>query len=157
MTRRIVTAREQRDLLSPWLIQAVEVDDRKRKPVEQQDDSQTTTENSEKNWSGDDSQPHAPGAVISQSPYAPDPYSQGSGAYYPAQFSSGGGGSGGGSSQSYGPHSTGRPSGGPPSASLTQALQKAGVDPAMYPLIQGFSAAEGNNPSGAPTLGKPLV
>lgn len=153
MTRRIVTAREQRELLSPWVIEAVEDDDRKRKPVVGEDDSKTTTETSEKDWSGDDSKPHAPGAVISQNPYAPDPYSSGSGAYYPAQFSSGGGGSGGGSSQSYGPHSTGRPSGGPPSASLTQALQKAGVDPAMYPLIQGFSAAEGNNPSGAPTLG----
>ena len=156
MTRRIVTAREQRELLSPWMIEAVEDDDRKRKPVEQQDDSAATTETSEKNWSGDDAEsgkPHAPGAVISQNPYAPDPYSSGSGGYYPAQFSSGGGGSGGGSSQSYGPRSTGTPSGGPPSASLTQALQKAGVDPAMYPLIQGFSAAEGNNPSGAPTLG----
>lgn len=154
MTRRIVTAREQRDLLSPWLIQADAEDDRKRKPAEQQQDSKgTTTEISEEDWSGDDNTPHAPGAVISQNPYAPDPYSQGSGAYYPAQFSSGGGGSGGGSSQSYGPRSTGTPSGGPPSASLTQALQKAGIDPAMYPLIQGFSAAEGNNPSGAPTLG----
>ena len=153
MTRRIVTAREQRELLSPWMIEAVEDDDRKRKPVVGEDDSKTTTETSEKDWSGDDSKPHAPGAVISQNPYAPDPYSSGSGAYYPAQFSSGGGGSGGGSSQSYGPRSTGRPSGGPPSASLTQALQRAGVDPAMYPLIQGFSVAEGNNPSGAPTLG----
>ena len=154
MTRRIVTAREQRELLSPWMIEAVEDDDRKRKPVVGEDDSKTTTETSEKNWSGDDeNKPHAPGAVISQNPYAPDPYSSGSGAYYPAQFSSGGGGSGGGSSQSYGPHSTTSPSGGPPSASLTQALQKAGVDPAMFPLIQGFSAAEGNNPSGAPTLG----
>lgn len=153
MTRRIVTAREQRELLSPWMIEAVEDDDRKRKPVVGEDDSKTTTETSEKDWSGDDNKPHAPGAVISQNPYAPDPYSSGSGAYYPAQFSSGGGGSGGGSSQSYGPHSTTSPSGGPPSASLTQALQKAGVDPAMFPLIQGFSAAEGNNPSGAPTLG----
>ena len=74
MTRRIVTAREQRELLSPWMIEAVEDDDRKRKPVVGEDDSKTTTETSEKDWSGDDSKPHAPGAVISQNPYAPDPF-----------------------------------------------------------------------------------
>lgn len=49
------------------------------------------------------------------------------------------------------PVSTG--AGGPPSKDLTEALQRAGIDPAMYPLISGFSATEGNNPSGAPTLG----
>lgn len=48
---------------------------------------------------------------------------------------------------------SGHPDGGPPSTSLTQALQRAGVDPAMYPMISGFSATEGNNPEGAPTLG----
>jgi hypothetical protein len=45
------------------------------------------------------------------------------------------------------------PDGGPPSENLTQALQRAGIDPSMYPLISGFSATEGNNPEGAPTLG----
>ena len=57
----------------------------------------------------------------------------------------GGGGSFGGSSAT--------PGGGAPSQSLTEALGRAGIDPAMYPLISGFSATEGNNPSGAPTLG----
>ena len=66
--------------------------------------------------------------------------------------SGGGGGSwGGGSSSGGGPTST--PSGGPPSQSLNQALERAGIDPAMYPMIQGFSVTEGNNPSGVPTLG----
>ena len=45
------------------------------------------------------------------------------------------------------------PDGGPPSSSLTQALQRAGIDPSMYSTISGFSSTEGNNPSGAPTLG----
>lgn len=48
---------------------------------------------------------------------------------------------------------SGHPDGGPPSQSLTEALTRAGIDPAMHPLISGFSATEGNNPSGAPTLG----
>lgn len=39
------------------------------------------------------------------------------------------------------------------SNNLTAALQQAGIDPRMYPLIQAFSVAEGNNPSGVPTLG----
>lgn len=47
----------------------------------------------------------------------------------------------------------GHPDGGPPSKDLTEALQRAGIDPSMYPMITGFSATEGNNPSGAPTLG----
>lgn len=81
---------------------------------------------------------------------------QGNGVYYtknPNYSGGGGGGSagtnGGGGAKSNG----GSPSGGPPSQSLTEALQRAGIDSAMYPLISGFSAAEGNNPSGAPTLG----
>lgn len=45
------------------------------------------------------------------------------------------------------------PSGGPPSQSLTEALTRAGIPAEMHPLIQGFSATEGKNPSGAPTLG----
>lgn len=36
---------------------------------------------------------------------------------------------------------------------LTAALQRAGIDPRMYPMLQGFAKAEGNNPSGVPTLG----
>lgn len=66
-------------------------------------------------------------------------------------FGAGGGssaGSNGGSTKA-----TGTPGGGAPSQNLTQALERAGIDPSMYPLISGFSAAEGNNPSGAPTLG----
>lgn len=47
----------------------------------------------------------------------------------------------------------GNPAGGPPSQSLSEALTRAGIDPSMHPLISGFSKAEGNNPSGAPTLG----
>lgn len=47
----------------------------------------------------------------------------------------------------------GAPGGGPPSQSLTEALTRAGIDPQLHPLISGFSATEGNNPSGAPTLG----
>jgi hypothetical protein len=43
--------------------------------------------------------------------------------------------------------------GGAPSKDLTEALTRAGIDPAMHPLISGFAVAEGNNPSGAPTLG----
>jgi hypothetical protein len=66
--------------------------------------------------------------------------------------SSGGGGSSGGAPSSRG-HSMSAPGGGAPSQSLTEALQRAGIDPAMHPLISGFSTAEGNNPSGAPTLG----
>jgi hypothetical protein len=57
-----------------------------------------------------------------------------------------------GSPQSGGSQSV-SPSGGAPSQSLTEALQRAGISPEMYPLISGFAAAEGNNPSGAPTLG----
>lgn len=45
------------------------------------------------------------------------------------------------------------PSGAGASKNLTEALQRAGIDPAMYPLISGFAIAEGNNPSGVPTLG----
>lgn len=36
---------------------------------------------------------------------------------------------------------------------LISALRGAGIDPAMYPLLQGFARTEGNNPSGVPTLG----
>lgn len=66
---------------------------------------------------------------------------------------SSGGGGGGGSSPGSGSRSMSAPGGGPPSKGLAEALQRAGIDPAMYPLISGFSATEGNNPSGAPTLG----
>jgi hypothetical protein len=73
----------------------------------------------------------------------------------------GGGGSmpsagGGGASMPSSPSATGpagHPDGGPPSQNMTQALQRAGIDPSMYPLISGFSATEGNNPSGVPTFG----
>lgn len=74
----------------------------------------------------------------------------------------GGGGSpsGGSPSGASGPPSPGaageaggHPGGGPPSQNLTEALQRAGIDPSMDPLISGFSATEGNNPSGVPTLG----
>jgi len=77
----------------------------------------------------------------------------------PSMPSSGGGGSrpmapspSGGSGYS-GPAGGGAPTGGPPSQSLTEALTRAGIDPSMHALISGFSATEGNNPSGAPTLG----
>jgi hypothetical protein len=71
-----------------------------------------------------------------------------SGASGGGSFGSGAPAAGGGA-----PMSSASPGGGAPSQNLTQALQRAGVDPSMYPLISGFSAAEGNNPSGAPTLG----
>lgn len=65
-----------------------------------------------------------------------------------------GGGGGTRSAPSSAPSSSSAsPGGGVPSQGLTEALQRAGVDPALYPLISGFSVAEGNNPSGAPTLG----
>lgn len=70
--------------------------------------------------------------------------------------SSGGGSSSGSPSSSGGSNSSGgggHPDGGPPSQNLTEALGRAGIDPKMYPMISGFSATEGNNPSGAPTLG----
>lgn len=47
----------------------------------------------------------------------------------------------------------GTPAGGVPSGNLTDALTRAGIDPAMHGLISGFAATEGNNPSGVPTLG----
>jgi hypothetical protein len=93
--------------------------------------------------------------------------SAGSG-YAPASFStpSGGGYSGGGGSYaspatpsssggggSAAPMSSASPTGGPPSQSLTEALTRAGIPANMHGVIQGFSATEGNNPSGAPTLG----
>lgn len=70
----------------------------------------------------------------------------------------GGGGSGysggsGAAAASAGGGAAGVPSGGPPSQSLTEALTRAGIPAEMHPLIQGFSTTEGNNPSGAPTLG----
>jgi TP901 family phage tail tape measure protein len=43
--------------------------------------------------------------------------------------------------------------GGTVNAPLLNALRNAGINPAMYPLIQGFARTEGNNPSGVPTLG----
>lgn len=70
--------------------------------------------------------------------------------------SGGGGGFGGASGSGSVPSSGGSsasPGGGPASANLTEALTRAGIDPSMHPLISGFAAAEGNNPSGAPTLG----
>lgn len=36
---------------------------------------------------------------------------------------------------------------------LTDMFRQAGIDPAMFPLLQGFAKAEGSNPSGVPTLG----
>lgn len=37
--------------------------------------------------------------------------------------------------------------------SLANSLTAAGIDPAMFNVISGFSKTEGNNPSGVPTLG----
>jgi hypothetical protein len=39
------------------------------------------------------------------------------------------------------------------SMGLTDMFRQAGIDPAMFPLLQGFAKTEGNNPSGVPTLG----
>lgn len=60
---------------------------------------------------------------------------------------------GSGGSSGAAPAAYQHPDGGPASANLTQALQRAGIDPSMYSTISGFSTTEGNNPSGAPTLG----
>jgi len=43
--------------------------------------------------------------------------------------------------------------GGGGNQNLMAALMQAGIDPAMYPLLQAFAQAEGNNPGGIPTLG----
>lgn len=48
---------------------------------------------------------------------------------------------------------SGQMGGGTVNGSLTSALTAAGVDPRMFPLLQGFASTEGNNPSGVPTLG----
>jgi hypothetical protein len=84
-----------------------------------------------------------------QPPAQPLP-SPGGGSHGGGGYSGGGAPAAGGGGYA-GPAAT--PSGGPPSQNLTEALTRAGIDPAMHPLIQGFSATEGNNPSGAPTLG----
>jgi TP901 family phage tail tape measure protein len=52
-----------------------------------------------------------------------------------------------------GPGYDGNMGGGTVNAPLLNALRSAGIDPSMYPLIQGFARTEGNNPSGVPTLG----
>lgn len=40
-----------------------------------------------------------------------------------------------------------------PSNDLEAMFAKAGIDPAMFPMLRGFAKAEGNNASGVPTLG----
>jgi hypothetical protein len=87
--------------------------------------------------------PHAPSMYTPAMPTTNwGPATSGGGGTAPSS-SGAGGGSG----------AMGTPGGGPPSQSLTEALTRAGIDPALHPLISGFSATEGNNPSGAPTLG----
>ncbi|RAV17515.1 hypothetical protein DQP57_00380 [Mycobacterium colombiense] len=51
------------------------------------------------------------------------------------------------------PAAKSRGGGGPSSGGLIPALRRAGIDPSMYPLLQGFAKTEGDNPSGVPTLG----
>lgn len=90
--------------------------------------------------------PHAPSydSMFPQPHVTPAPIGGGGGHGGGAPVSEGGGG---------GSAVGGNPAGGPPSQSLSEALTRAGIDPSMHPLISGFSKAEGNNPSGAPTLG----
>lgn len=147
--RRIVTHREQAALMQRWADNAV---DATTTGVSECDPSDPTcrakTQDKPANPATDspDTSPaantfeHRP-ATTSTAPGAPS--SVGGPRTTP---SVGGGGSSGG-------HGGGTPGGGPPSQNLTQALQRAGIDPVMYPMISGFSATEGNNPSGAPTLG----